>query len=489
VNTKPPSRGGLTALGIFVLACFCLTMFMLLTFGGAIPLQPKSWRVLVPVTDASLIARQADVRIAGVNVGKVIDRHLDSDQEHTILTLEVDPEYAPLKTSTRAVLRLKTILGEGFVELTPGSGTELLDDGDTLPEAQAGTTVRLDDFLRTFDEPTRNNLASWLIEQGKGVEGGAGEISATLAQLEPLGQYGGDVLEILQRQGDDLTTLIRDGGGSLAALTERRGQLRGLVRNAGRVFSTTAQRDRALADTFRELPPFLRETRTTVNRLAAFSGTATPLAVQLQPAARLLTPVLEESSRLAPSLKRLLVGIGPLAAASRTGLPAVGEALRPTVPLLRRLKPYLGTLIPVIDYVNEYRNELSGLFGNVGAATQATLPAADGSGPLHYARASLPINPESLAFFPKRLPSNRSNAYPRPGSYAELARGLAEFDIDSCTTGEMPTLSASIDPDQAEELQTYYFTDNPNGPTCRAQQPLGSIVGSGERYPQLEAIP
>ena len=62
--------------------------------------------------------------------------------------------------------------------------------------------------------------------------------------------------------------LVADTGTVFDALSERDGQLRRLIENANRVFATTAARDRELADTFRVLPTFERESTLTVNRLA-----------------------------------------------------------------------------------------------------------------------------------------------------------------------------------------------------------------------------
>ncbi len=488
MNTKAPSPKGLLALGLFVLSCFGLTLYMWLVFGGTAPLQPKSYRITVPFPDASLIASQADVRIAGVNVGKVISRDLAKDKTTTNAVLQIAPQYAPLRRDTTAVLRQKTVVGETYVELEPGSPTApMLPDGGSLRPENVRRPVRLDDVLRTFDAPTRAALGSWLTDQGEALRGGGPALSAALAELPPLGRYGGDVLSIFHRQQDDLTALLRQGGGALGALTRRQGQLRSLVRNAATVFHTTAARDAALADTFRALPGFDRELRATATRIGAFSTLATPVVRQLRPSARALSPVLDSTATLAPGLRRLLAGIGPLAASARTGLPALSGVLRPAVPLLRRLKPYLGTLIPSIDYIGDSKRELAGLFANVAAATQATLPASDKSGPLHYARASLVINPETLAAYSRRLRSGRSNPYPHPGGYDQLADGLPTFA--GCAGSAPPTLSDEIPKSSSDEVLAYYFTPNPNGPACKTQAPLGSLVGTEALFPHLEALP
>ncbi len=69
------------------------------------------------------------------------------------------------------------------------------------------------------------------------------------------------MIRILRRQNVATRTLVRDTGEVFDALSERRGQLRGLIENSNRVFETTAARDDQLAEAFVALPTFLRETR------------------------------------------------------------------------------------------------------------------------------------------------------------------------------------------------------------------------------------
>ena len=63
---------------------------------------------------------EADVRIAGLNVGKVKGKRLDAKNGRTIAELEIEEQYAPIPKDTRAILRIKALLGETYVELTPG---------------------------------------------------------------------------------------------------------------------------------------------------------------------------------------------------------------------------------------------------------------------------------------------------------------------------------------------------------------------------------
>ena len=85
------------------------------------------------------------------------------------------------------------------------------------------------------------------------------------------------------------------------ALSERQGQLRGLIQNSQTVFSTTARRNQDLEQLFRILPTFQRESRATLERLNSFAANTDPLVQQLRPAARELSPTLVAARRRRPT--------------------------------------------------------------------------------------------------------------------------------------------------------------------------------------------
>ena len=120
------------------------------------------------------------------------------------------------------------------------------------------------------------------------------KLNESLAALTPFAEDVDDVLRILRRQDGATRGLVRNTGEVFNALSERRGQLSGLITNSNRVFETTAARDQQLADTFVAFPTFLREARATTRRLTTFANNTDPLVTQLRPAARQLSPPLDQ---------------------------------------------------------------------------------------------------------------------------------------------------------------------------------------------------
>ncbi len=493
---QSPSLGKMAAMVAFALSCVAILLYLWLTFGGSVPLRSEGYRFTIKFPEATQLAQEADVRISGVNVGKVKTKTPDRATGLTSAVLEVDSQYAPIPRDTRAILRQKTLLGETYVELSPGQkSAPKLPDGGTLSVAQVAPTVELDEIFRTFDPKTRRAFSTWLDAQGRGVEPAGADLNRALAQLTPFAEDVDDVLRILRRQSGATRGLVRDTGVVFGALSERRGQLSGLITNSNRVFETTAARDRRLADTFVAFPTFLREARTTTRRLSKFADDTNPLVTQLRPAARQLSPALQNVQAIAPDLRGLFTDLGPLIRVSRKGLPALDGVLDDTRPLLARFEPFLRTLQPTFDYLGLYKREITALLANAAATTQAVDPGTNTSKLVHYLRTTNPISPEVLATYQKRLPSNRSNPYPAPGAYTQLAKGLPTFGGYLCAN---PGPATSLAPPERNPLLTanvrrlvekYAYTDRgPVAPSCREQPNLGRLVGQAGKFPQLKPI-
>ncbi|HEU4658077.1 MAG TPA: MlaD family protein [Capillimicrobium sp.] len=433
MQKQAPTLGRMLVMVGFALSCFGLLLFLWLAFGGSIPLSPKGYRFETSFGEATQLAKEADVRISGVSVGKVKSSETTPDgRSRTVI--ELDERYAPIPKDTKAMLRQKTLLGETYVELTPGDPSSgMLPEDGKLPAAQVSPTVELDEIFRAFDPKTRQAFQTWMQSQAQAVDGRGKDISDAIGNLAPFAVDTNVLLEILNAQQTDVRRIVNGTGDLFSALTARDDQLRQLIENSNAVFETTAQRDQELQDFFHVLPTFERESRQTVERLTQFARDADPLVTQLRPAARELSPTLQELEGVAPDLRALFRDLDPLIDASEEGLPAVREFLREFAPFLGSLDPALRQLNPMLSFIGLYKRELNAFFGNVVAATNARSQVAGKQ--VQYLRTLNPLNPEALAFYARRLPSNRTNPYMLPGGYERLAKGLDSYETRQCTRG------------------------------------------------------
>jgi phospholipid/cholesterol/gamma-HCH transport system substrate-binding protein len=449
MSKRAPSTTQLLVITGFALSCFGILLFLWVTFGGPTPFRAKTYEVKVPFKEATQLAEQSDVRISGVNVGKVQTIELAPNGKQALATVAIDAQYAPIPESTRAILRTKTLLGETYIELTPGSreGKELADGG-TLPEANIAESVQLDEIFRTFNAETRAAFQRWMQEAAVAIEGQGQSLSYGLGGLEPTFTEFDKLFRVLDSQRLAVGQLFSNGATTFRALRGREGELANLVQSSNAVFQTTARRNRDIEALFRAFPTFLDESRFTLHRLKDFSLNADPLMKQLVPAAEELSPTLIAIAKLAPESKAFFEGLGPVIKRAPAGFAATRKLFRDEFPpLLRAVDPFLRNLNPILVGLKLYRVDLSSFFANVAASLNGELPVEGGGPQPHYLRVVGPLNPETVSTYPSRLAINRNSPYSPPKWAAGLASGLPSFDTRQCTSG----ITASLDPNTASD--------------------------------------
>jgi phospholipid/cholesterol/gamma-HCH transport system substrate-binding protein len=447
MSKRAPSTTQLLVITAFALACFGILLFLWITFGGPTPFKAKSYQVKVPFTEASQLAEQSDVRISGVDVGKVESIELGPEGKEAIALLNIEDKYAPLRDSTRAMLRTKTLLGETYVELTPGAaGEPALHDGATLPSAQVTESVQLDEIFQAFDPKTRRAFQTWMQEAAVAIEGQGQNLSYAIGNFEPTFREFEGLFRTLNSQEDAVSTLFSSGAQTFEALRGRDGELANLIRSSNELFKTTASRDKDIEALFRAFPTFQDESRLTIERLKNFAVNADPLSKQLVPVAEELSPTLVAFGKLAPESKKLFEALPPVIEEAPTGFPALRKLFRDDFPpLLRASEPFVRNLNPLVTGLDLYKHELTAAVGNLAAASHGRLPVENADGEnLRYLRVMGPINAETLATYPNRLSINRNSPYSPPG-WAELLKNgsLPSYDTRQCTSGAGVTLNPS----------------------------------------------
>ncbi len=451
MQKQAPSIGRfMIAIG-FTLSCFGLLLFLWVTFGGPVPFKPESYRFTADFPEAITLAKEADVRVGGVSVGKVKDIGLAPESEchtdptvcnTTQATIEIQPQYAPISSDARAILRSKTLLGETYIELTPGSqvqpaadtsnvqaqsssidigqisggdAPQAIPEGGHLAQTQVENQTQIDEIFQGFDKPTREAFQSWMQNAGLAINGRGLDLNDAFGNLGPFASDTSDVLGTLRSQEQSLRTLVHDTGDVFAALTDHDQALAGAIVGANRTFGALASQSQALSDTFKIFPTFENEGRLTLNRLKTFAQDAQPVFHDLRPVARDLSPTLRDVRRVTPKAHKLFQNLDPLIKASATGLPSLSSFLHELRPVMDGLDPFLGNLNPLVRWLDYQAPVVTDFLGNIPSATEDYLPAQAGqSAPLHLSRQMLMLTPESLSIYPNRLASNRGNGYLQP---------------------------------------------------------------------------
>jgi phospholipid/cholesterol/gamma-HCH transport system substrate-binding protein len=503
MQKRAPTLGNLLVIILFVLSCFALLMFLWESFGGPLPLKPKGYRFAVAFPRSFSLAEESDVRISGVEVGHVVSLKLNNEGR-TEATVELNGRYAPIRENMHAILRTKTILGETYIQLIPEGNTgPHLEDGHRLPNSQVEPSVTLDDILSAFNKKTRDDFQLWQKEVAIGIAGRGEDINASFAQLEPFVEHANQLVTLLDEQEGAVKALVHNTGVVFNALASRDHQLEGSIENGERTFHAAAEASQAFAEAFRALPAFEHNSTVALKETDRFAAIANPYFKEFQPTERQLSALLETAKPFAPQFNSFLTALGPLTKAAKTGLPDQKQALELTVPVLENFRPVLHNLDPFLQYLGEYLPEVQSFFANITAATQADEENANvGSHEApkeHLLTAMQVLTPESLAVYPKRIGTNRANAYPHSGVYGSLVSGLPVFNASTCANSA-PSVSGPANEIVSEELLKQ-LTHPPNAgespvanepetanrvaaPGCAQQAPF-SFNGETSQFPHV----
>ena len=200
--------------------------------------------------------------------------------------------------------RPQSLIGEYFIDCTPGKSAQKLKPGATIPVEHTASTIPADLLANVMRRPYRERLRIILDELGAGVGGRADDLNDD----DPPRQPGA----ARDRQGArrssrartrSLKNLTSNADVVIGDLADNRKDVGRFVKETEDVATASAERRRDIAAGLQRLPTFLRELRPTMAELGA--------------AADASTPVLRDLNASAGQLTRFLDDLGPFAESSR----------------------------------------------------------------------------------------------------------------------------------------------------------------------------
>ena len=446
--TQAPARSRVLIAVAFVLSCLGLMIFTWTQFGGQIPFAPEGYRIHAVFRETGLLVPNADVRIAGVNVGKVTS--VEARGVNSLVTLDLKQRYAPVPTDTRAILRIKTLLGEAYVELSTGNGSgPKLGDGGTIPSSQVADTQALDQVLNSFGPDTQRKLQALLSGSFTAIAGRGEDLNNAIGNLDPLATDLSSVVGLLDQQRADVKSLVRNAASVLSTIGSRSADLQTVVTTGDQFLSATASRSRQLTATVDALPAFLGELRATMQSLRGTIALARPALGAIEPGAPQLKVALASLIALTGPALNLLRQGPALIRDAEAGLPSITRFTTAFKPAVDAVLPAARQVAPMISFLSQYSKELTSAMANMGSMLQATAGAATTTytagtpaGQAHYGRVLPILNNEDAWGQSVREPTNRHNAYYAPGEQNGLASGLSASDCDNLKNPSQVPLSA-----------------------------------------------
>jgi phospholipid/cholesterol/gamma-HCH transport system substrate-binding protein len=408
-------RPGNVAIAIVFILIFTIGPY--LAFTGHVPFTSYGYELNATFANSANVALNSPVRIAGVEVGRVISTSRDGNA--TNVTFTVDEAGRPIHADAFASIRPRIFLeGNFFIELDPGSPSAPdMNSGATIPISRTSTAVQLDEVLTALQSPVRADLSQLLESYGTALthkptaaedvtqlpevqgKSGAEALNGALKYGGPAGRYSAQVTNaFLGTQQQDLSRLVAGAGRTFGALASRESDLQGLIDNFNVFTGALATQSTSLARTIHLLAPTLSTAHTS---LVALNRTLPPLrtyAIELTPAVAELPGLISASKPWLAQVRPLLSGkegggVAKLLSESTPGLAGAAQAGKElALPQLNQLSLCTTkVLVPTADQTIDdrfstggpnYREFLYNLVNFAGFAQNY-----DGNGP--YARANV----------------------------------------------------------------------------------------------------
>ena len=321
-----------------------------LAFTKDVPFTSYGYEINATFANSANIAKNSPVRIAGVEVGKVISSERDGD--NTKVRFTVDGAGRPIHDDAFAAIRPRIFLeGNFFVELDPGSPSAPdMDSGATIPVSHTSTAVQIDEVLTALQSPTRADLSRLLEGLGTAythqptaaedatqlpeVKGktGAEALNGAFKYGGDAGRYSAQVTDALTgNKPGDLSRLVAGAGRTFGAFASRREDLQGLIDNFNVFTGALATQSTNLTATVALLAPTLNITH---RSLVSLNRTLPPLrsyAIVLTPAVAELPDLISASKPWLAQTRPLLSGkeaggVAKLLAESTPGLASAAQA-------------------------------------------------------------------------------------------------------------------------------------------------------------------
>src|SRR5215218_2881858 len=239
--------------------------------------------------DVNNLKPKSPVRIAGVEVGKVVKvEPVTHGRGAAEVTMQVENKGLPIKRDAELKIRPRIFLeGNFFVDLEPGSPSgDDLPDGGVIPVTQTAAPVQFGDLLTALQRDTRADLQTFLREYSEGLSnGGAEGFNEAIRYWKPA--YRGSSLAndatLGQEPNRDIQRLLEGQQKTFAALVKDENALKGLVTSFNVTAAAFAREDVALAqsvpalrDTLRIGYPALGSLDAALPSLRAFAHDALP---------------------------------------------------------------------------------------------------------------------------------------------------------------------------------------------------------------------
>jgi phospholipid/cholesterol/gamma-HCH transport system substrate-binding protein len=206
--------------------------------------------------DAAGITKGDDVRVAGINVGKVTEVKARGASVQVTFTTD-----RTLTKDTRTGVKIGSLLGDRYLQLKPGKG-DRLSSGATIPLDQAEGSYTLDRF---WMDATKVNGQLDLDTMSQAIDVLAKDLNTPAADTQQALQGLGELSTIAAKRSDQVDHLISSIQSVTAMVNDQMERIDQITTNADQIMVAVNKRHEALTELIRSTRQMIRQ----LNTLAA----------------------------------------------------------------------------------------------------------------------------------------------------------------------------------------------------------------------------
>lgn len=343
--------------GLVVIGALIAFTYVSYNANSGLPFQ-QTYNVFAQLPSADRLIKTDEVRIAGIRVGQVTAvsaaLHKNGAAPYATVQMALSPS-TKLPIDTHVEVQAASILGQTYVDLTPGTSRTTIPNGGTIPLHNASGTVELTDLLGIFNQQTRDSIRRTLDGYGEALLGRGTAVNSSIVGIasllpplthvaallaEPSTELSGFLhgLEILSAAlapvSQPLSELVVHGATTLGALQRAHLALAGAIDDAPAAETNATSALSALAQPLRALSRL-------VDRLHQVGPRLPNLLHQINSTLSAGTRPLAQLPAFSGALRAALARLGALSAAPSTGqsLQLLNTAVSSAEPLLATLTP------------------------------------------------------------------------------------------------------------------------------------------------------
>jgi len=133
--------------GLFMVIGFVCFAWLSIRLGDIDLFGRSVYRVTASFGSVSGLKKGALVEIAGVQIGKVDDIAFDADKYEALVTMAVENDVV-LQEDSIASVRTSGIIGDRYINISPGGSDLVLHDGDQIVETESA--INLEELVSKY---------------------------------------------------------------------------------------------------------------------------------------------------------------------------------------------------------------------------------------------------------------------------------------------------------------------------------------------------